>query len=403
MVRHFVMPIGRRAAASLLATATLVSGSALTTGTAADAAPTTSSATTATAASTAALTGRARSDRGFRPVDLPRAARGAQPLALFSADPDQMWVAARAADGRLLMLLRSGTSWSVYRTSATVPEGGAVTVDGGARTEVWVAAGRSLLRFDGRRWRDVSTPGTTYLGLTDNPAGTAYVAWRSDADGQRGQLRVGTAARNGALRELSTSRLDAEYDQVAQVTHMDVSGGTLYVALRAQWSKWNVQKVFSLVDGVWAERGALASGGYSGGGRVNALIPTGEGFLALGEDAATSPRDVVRQGLCVTWKPKAGDVYGTSVRCFTGGIVGAAAERRDARVVIGGNDEIEWRGGVRTTVKQGTFRLRERSGAERVIPGDPGEGTLAVAAQARTHAMWAITTTGAVNTLQYWG
>lgn len=393
----FRMPISataRRAAASALAAAALASGSVLTSAPAADAAP-------------APQAARPKADRGFTPVDLPRAVRGAQPLVVHASAPNQVWVAARGTDGRLVMLLRQGASWTVHRTSVAVAADAVVTMDGGARDEVWVAAGQSLLRFDGKRWNDVSRPDTTYLRITDAPGTAVYAAWKATSEGTYGNLHVGSAAARGHLRDLAATGLGAAIPAWARVTDLEVSDGTVFVAGMWQQHKFSDQTVASPVNGKWTVRGTAAMDGYSGTGRANAFIPRNGGFLFLGENPWSSPNQIVVQGLCKEWTPglpnEWGYETGTHRECTTAGAVGAAAERSDGRIVIGGRDEDTRRANTGKRAEQGTFRLRERNGKERVIQGDPGDATLSVAVQPRTNTAWAVTKQGGVNTLQQWG
>lgn len=117
------------------------------------------------------------------------------------------------------------------------------------------------------------------------------------------------------------------------------------------------------------------------------MLPERDGFTLLGDsESGRGP-----SGLCDRWSPRTGEAD-----CTTRFVVAAADRLRDGRIVVGERDHR--RSGTPTA--PGGFGIRSRSGAERVLSGDPGDTTIALAAEKGTNTAWAVTRTGDVTSLQ---
>lgn len=317
----------------------------------------------------------------FAPVALPPAARGAVPVTVHAPAPRDVWVAARGRDGRLLLLRQQNGRWTVHGTTVRVAAGERVTLDGLTSSEVWAVAGGTLLRFDGRRWRNAGERGVIYTTVSDAPGTGAYYGRSPVAPGSREAV--------GRLdRRLRHSTLSASFGEAngnpSNLGALRVVGSRVFAEWSGQEFNTGSTHVWEYVGGRWEDR-------YTHGWRAPRegditphawLVQRGGRLLSLGGFAKRQSGDLT--GTCTTWSPLKG-----AAECATSGVVGAADTRSDGRVVIGGNAGIENGRPV-----PATFRLREAGGRERVVPGDPGRSTVSLSVEPRTDVAWAITTTG---------
>ena len=324
--------------------------------------------------------------------DLRRMAPGATPLALRSPAANDLWIAARGRDGALMMIRKLGNRWTAHRTSVSLAADAAVTIDGLDAKEVWATAAGSLLRFDGRRWADIGARGVTYTTVADAPGRGAYAGTRKAISESSHESRViWTDGRR-------TRDLGSVYPDMpgrATLARIRVSGSQVFAEWGGQKANGSALDVWGHVRGTWVERyvNQWEQPRWAEQHATSWLVTSRGSLLTLGRDMPRSNGQTSAiRGLCHQWTGT-----GKRVDCTTAGAVGAADVRSDGRVVIGGDDAAPT---ATTPLTAGTFRMRDRTGTETVIPGDPGDATLALTVEPRTHVAWALTRTGSTTTLQ---
>lgn len=323
----------------------------------------------------------------------------AEPIAMYSPRAGELWVVERGGDDEIVLEHLRGGRWTTTRLAGQLPwDGPRQVIDGSARDDVWLAAGERIYRYDGRRWRSVPTPrlpGDTALQavvVADVRGPGTYVATFDQGvfryDGRR-WVALGKPAPLQPPRAESADSADADY----WPRFMDVRDGHPYV-LFERFDRRAYLELYRY-DRAWTR---LAEGLGSRGPHVSEeprawALERGPKVTVLG--FLNAPPGVVG-GTCYTWRP------GQSTSpCLTSASVSAGAERPDGTLVLGGRTSVEGNLQEPTEVP-GRFVIRDRAGVETVIPGDPGEETIALAVEPRSGVTWAATRTGESYSLQRW-
>ncbi len=372
-----------------LAAGALVWGSAQ----AAQAAPT----ATEHAAVEAAQRGAAAREAGFGVV---RAA-AAEVVALHSPRAGELWVVERGGpDEILLEHLRDGR-WTTTRLAGQLPyDGTRQVIDGSAANDIWLAAGDRIYRYDGRRWNAVTPPRVSSgaplqaVVAADVPGPGAYVATFDEGvfryDGRRwASLGKPKPSSPQGTPGSSAPGSGAHY----WPRFMEVRDGVPYVL----FERFDRRAYLELhrYGRSWAK---LADGLGSRGPHVSEeprawLLEKGPKVTVLGY--LNAPPGVVG-GTCFTWRQG-----GATGSCLTAESVSAGAERADGTLILGGRSSV---GGtsLEPTALPARFATRDRAGVEKVVPGNPGDETIALAVEPRTGVTWAATRTGESYSLQRW-
>lgn len=340
----------------------------------------------------------ARTASGFVPQHTPLAT----PLALHSTRAGELWVLERDDDGRIVLEHLRGGTWRTIRLDGTVTSfAESVDLTGSAWNDVWLATGSELWRFDGRTWRKVALPPAADGGrvspvkITDVRGQGVYVGTHDDGVFRRvGQrwVALGKPRPQGEPR-FPGQRLDRYWP-----VGMGVHRGQLYVSF--EWFQQRaVHQLYRYDRSGWTQLGdSMGSRGSSASEipRAWMLWDDGRGraqFLTAGTVRA-QPGPI--GGLCAAWRSGA-----APAPCTTTQAVGGGAVRGDGRIVLAGTD---FRDPSRENAPwvQGRFVLRDDSGVEKTVSGDPGDETIAVATEPGTRTSWALTRTGSQFTLQRW-
>ncbi|GMA42340.1 hypothetical protein [Mobilicoccus caccae] len=323
---------------------------------------------------------------GFTPV---RTLTG-DVMAMTSTAKGQLWIAARGADDKLVLQHKDGARWRTHRMPMQVSPHDDVELHGSARGDVWMVAAGTLWHYTGSRWQKVSLPaGTTATAVYDVAGRDAYV-------GLRGDVRTTGVYTLRGSRWISHGRPDDgdhPYPPAWHPTDLRVADGKLFgnwmgrSSSAAQW-----QNSFAYEGGTWTN---LFQTHFIGGGSYATLgawlVPDATTQIVMGSGSSSS--DMPWYPTCTMWTKAEGEKS-----CTSQWATGAAALLRGGRVVVGGMD---YQHPAQSKV-EATFGIRTRDGGERLISGDPGDRTVAMAVEPGTDIAWAATRTGSVTTLQNW-
>ena len=327
---------------------------------------------------------------GFRPVR--RAA--ADVVAMTSPAKGQVWLVERARDGRVVLERGVGGRWSTMRLPIRLESGSRVKIHGSAANDVWLTAAGQLWRFDGRRWARAGLPaGTTATTVYDVPGSEVYVGLAGDLQTQ-GVYRL-NRGRWTSLGRPADYDVDTPYGPTYTPTDLTRTGGRWFATWKARpHSAAEFTESFALENGSWTH---LYQSFFIGGGQYNTLgawlVPTRDTQIVFTTWHMSSSAAMPAAGYCTSWTKAAGERP-----CSTRWAVGAAAVLPNGDVVVGGNDYQRYE----KPVVQGTFGIRTTRGVEKLVAGDPGEKTLAMAVEPGTSTVWAATKKGGTTTIQAW-
>ncbi len=338
----------------------------------------------ASAAATMTSKRKPKPAKGFHVVkELPRGA-----LTGLSPAKGELWLATTADHGVQLDHLRAGR-W----TTQTVPVdgrvgGGSVLLTGTRRDDVWLAAGMSLRRYDGRRWRTVALPafgfgdGPVFMNAAESPRrGVLYAALSSN--GWNGSSRVFRYAKG---RWTALGAPDGAMEVV--VAQMKVVDGAL---LTRTTSRFNNQGFASYVDGTWTRLYGnwfdndvvMNIGGWYPRSYSNHLLLGGGGSWE-------------NVPMCKQW------IGAQPLNdCTTTRVTSASAQLKNRTIVLVEDDYFRfvdpWEHFTQRPpsgyVEGGGFSLRFPNGRETPLAGDPGDTTKFVVAETHRNTAWAVTGT----------
>ena len=274
----------------------------------------------------------------------------------------------------------STTSVTRYKLGAELGDPGRATIDGTSASDVWASASGRLWRFDGRRFTQVALPkGESAVTVADAPGRGVYVGTESKATG--GQVWRGSVGRRGTswTSEGHASREGFE-ERGLPVLALRVVDGRVFALWAQQYSANLGRAVYELDSGSWAQR-YLANTLHPGGGTTSYtwLTPKAGHHVVLGRDENPSGRPPVFT--TSEWD-------GTGLRqCLRGPVSDQFSEvgalLADGRLVTS------------------DFRIRaDACNRPRPASGDPGDETLAMAAERGGNTAWALTRHGERLTLQ---
>lgn len=326
---------------------------------------------------------------GFRPVH--RAL--ADVVAMTSPAKGQVWFVERTGDGRVVLERKDGNRWSAMRLPIRLESGRGVKIHGSAANDVWLTVGGQLWRFDGRRWSRAGLPaGTSATTVYDVPGSEVYVGLAGDTQTQ-GVYRL-NRGRWTSLGRPDDAENDKPYGPTWTPTDLTRTGGQWFATWRARpHSAAEFTESFALENGTWKD---LYQSFFIGSGAYNTLgawlVPTRDTQIVFSTWSPSSG-SMPASGYCTQW------VKGVREQsCTTRWAVGAAALLPNGNIVVGGNDYQRYE----KPLVQGTFGIRTKSGAEKLVAGDPGDKTLAMAVEPGTSMVWAATKQGRTTTIQAW-
>ncbi|QQS02360.1 MAG: hypothetical protein IPK37_08660 [Austwickia sp.] len=337
--------------------------------------------------------GRGRATKGTRGF-VPVRRLVDRPIAGVSPSRGELWLVENSGPAEPIRLehLKSGR-WSTTEIAPPGSRPGGIAMAATARDDVWLSAAGTLRRYDGATWTPVVTPkgpdGTPMAAsaLTTPSRGTLYAALRA---GWRQAPHIYRYAQ-GRWTDLGAPVPDSlTYFSPEEIVVVE---GGLSVLARIQ----RVHEAFDYVDGCWTAgtRVAFGDGGQSsmvGGFYVDSSWR----HLAVGGDGSLGSFPA-----CKIWSARGEEP------CVSSVLTSASAQLKNGSIILGGYDYTAPKspfvpGPARFT--EGSFALRSPSGAERPIPGDPGQGTELVIAERNQNTAWAVTfdfsPTGPVYTLQ---
>ncbi len=336
----------------------------------------------ASAAATMTSKWKPKPAKGFHVVkELPRKA-----LTGLSPAKGELWLATKADHGVQLDHLRAGR-W----TTQTVPVDDGVgrspiVLTGTSRDDVWLAAGLSLRRYDGRRWTTVALPNfdsggqPVYMNTVESPRrGVLYAALSSN--GWNGSSRVFRYAK-GRWTDLGAP--DDAIEVV--VTQMKVVDGVL---LTRTISRFNSQGFVSYVDGTWT---GLYSNWFDDGVVMNigGWYPRSDNnHLLLGGGGSWK-----NDPMCKQWIGAQSLIDCTSTR-----VTSASAQLKNGTIVLVEDDHFRFKDPWEHFsqrppsghVEGRGFSLRHPDGRETPLAGDSGNTTPLIVAEAHRNAAWAVT------------
>ncbi|MEP7162129.1 MAG: hypothetical protein ABI746_13680, partial [Dermatophilaceae bacterium] len=303
-----------------------------------------------------------------------------EPVGLYAPRRNEVWVLERDGDSGIVLQHLVGGRWTTTRLAGQLPSDGyRQAIDGSAWNEVWVAAGERIWQYDGRAWKHIANPrllsgeSLPVTMVADGPGPGAYVAtphhgiFRHDG-------RTWTSL--GHPRPQGTPRYPGEIRDTYWPLAMAVRDGRLYVSF--EWFLQRaVHQLYRYDHDTWTQ---LAQGlGSRGTGASEVpgawILHDGRHLSVLGAVRVSSGSSMVIGGYCAAWTSSA-----ATSRCTTGEAVGAGTLRPDGTVVVGGVDRVDTSVAGTPTV-QGRFVLRDATGRESAIPGDPGDATIAMASE----------------------
>ena len=326
--------------------------------------------------------------------DLSGIPAGVAPLLVHSPARNVLWLAARGSDGKLLMLERKGKHWRTHQLDASTS---GLVIDGIGAKNVWLTAGGTLWRFDGRRWSNAGLPSVSYVNITSaRQGGIYYVAeqnretaeWRSWlgwTDGRGTHRFYGTGPDNGVEGNyLSAVRQDGDRVFGVWTPLLWGSGRGVFELVGDTWHhRYNYEEFFGRgnSDGdatthTWA---VLAGSTHLMlGTRYKVLAPYIWG---------TVPR-------CETW------TTGETAPCDNPTLTGTGDTRTDGRLVYGTPPaDAADQNGVHTPVA-GRFWMIDSSAKWSQIPGDPGSYLYSITVEPHSDVAWALTTVNNKRVLQ---
>jgi len=325
---------------------------------------------------------------GFRPVH--RAV--AEVVAMTSPARGQVWFVERAGNGRVVLERKVGNRWSTTRLPIRLESDARVKIHGSAANDVWLTAAGQLWHFDGRRWSRTGLPGgARATTVHDVPGSDVYVGLSGGRD-TTGIFRM-RRGRWTSLGRPADLDIDAKIGPTYRPTDLTQAEGRWF----ATWNPIAHNATYSEVSFVLERRGWVQPFQtlFKGAGEYNELgawlVPSRDVQLALGRSARSLGS--TRGGTCKVWIKGSGEQ-----QCTTRWAVGAAALLANGNIVVGGDDYAPT---GKPTV-QGTFGIRTKAGAEKLVAGDPGDKTLAMAVEPGTSMVWAATKKGGTTTIQSW-
>lgn len=305
---------------------------------------------------------------------------------------DDVWVAEKGGDGKVLLeRSRSGT-WSTSTLPVTADN--TLALSGSASDDVWLVSGGQLWHYTSTWTKQTLAENTTATAVLDVAGPDVFVGTRTSAPTEFGtdsyaELRRfdGTIWTSLGGPELPTQWTFAGSEPITRIRQVD---GSIFAETNLQPpSSYALWQVYAVTGTRWTPAIGTGEVGHGANSRTPGWISysaTNQLFLGT-ENGEPQPAPICRTLI--------NTVQST---CSTTTAVGAAVKLADGRVIIGGND---WRTsfiGQPKTYGQGTFRARATDGTETPIKGDPGEATVDLSTA--NAVVWAITTSGDRSTLQ---
>lgn len=312
----------------------------------------------------------------------------AQRNSITAVAPGDVWVAGRASNGRVRLEHFTGGQWWTAQLPVQADE--SLAVHGTAKKDVWLVSSGQLWRYQGS-WRKVALPASRQAtAVFDVKGKDVYVGTKRAATGDAGPDVIAELYRfNGrSWTRLGGPELPDQWrtSGVKTITRIMVTGGR--VSAEVTWrppAAVEIWQVFSVSGAQWTE---IARTGQRSGNslvRLPGWISYASGtqlFVGYGE-GGSGP--VTSECLRV--------VAGTTESCSSASAATAAVLPRGGPAVLGGRDWQRVEDGAFVDVP-GRFLARRADGTERTLAGDPGDRTIALAADPTGATVWALTIEG---------
>lgn len=302
--------------------------------------------------------------------------------------PGEVWVAGKAANGRVRLEHRTGGTW--WTAQLPVQANPSMTIHGSAKNDVWLVSSGELWRYNGA-WRKVALPDERKATAVFDVVGkNVYVGTYRAATGDYGPDRIAELLRydGRTWTNLGGPELPDEWRNSGskEIRRIMVTNGTVRAeTLYQPPSPMTRHEVYQISGTTWTVVAITGGSNRDARSRLAGWLSYGNGTqVFLGYDKPSS------QPLSPSCKQVTGSV---SSDCTTMTAVGAAVLLRGGPAVLGGMDWQRQENGTLVDVP-GQFLLRYANGTERVLGGDPGDTTLAMAADPTGATVWAITKEG---------
>lgn len=335
----------------------------------------------------------AAGNNGFKPVRGDATVR----TSIAAVGGGQVWVAGASTDGNVRLEQRvPGGQWRT--TTLPVKADEYTQLSGTSTSDVWLVSDGQLWHFK-KSWKRVALPkGQLATAVTDVAGKNVYVGAYRKATSPQGFSDViarvyrfdGTKWKSLGGPELPDAW---ESTGTMKVNRVVVNRGDVLAEVR--WlppSPLVIHEVYRVNSGGWTKIERTGQYGRQSEGRsAGWLSYSNRTEVFLGYNTTENVGTTLSCG-----KVK-GETTGSCPLSQTA--VTAAVQPAKGPAVLGGMDWVAMENGTQVS-KQGRFLSRERNGTERVIPGDPGDTTVAMSADPAGGAVWAITKAGSTYSIQ---